>query len=530
MRYFVFIFLVIAAAGISFILPDPLCEAKENKHFVSSQSKIQINLRRGSVGLGYHRDRSKNIFVRPLPGGSAFKAGVKRGWLLVKVNGESLRDKSLPEIVKMISGPIDTAVTLTFHVNGNLINKILIRKRQREVAYSDPLLAQTSNIYQKTWLLVKRAYCDQTYNHQDWNYWKDKYNGKLKTEEDAVQAIKTMLASLGDPSTRYVSKNDLDEVSAKLVGVGIQLGMNKKKKIVVIQPIKGGPAIKSGVKPGWIISAIDHKTTENHTLDQIVKKIRGKLGTTVVLDFKVKGKTISKALKRQVIGLNTVANSEVLKSGIGYIRLDVINERTVKELRKALNDAQSAKALILDLRNNPGGRRRDGTVDLHLKLPPVIKIAELFIDRGKVILSSIDSDGYKNTTFANSSPSYTGNLVILANRGTAKLAEILAMTLRDSAKATIIGERTFGDCTIQALYQLNYHSGVHLTIAKILPPSEVNIQKSGIKPDIEVPLTKTDYERGVGPWWIDLSYKNLNRSPNDGNDKQLNKAIELLLK
>lgn len=377
-------------------------------------------------------------------------------------------------------------------------------------------------LYQKAWTLIKRSYYDQTYNGQDWNKWKHQYDGKLKTLDDAHKAIETMLWSLADPYTRFLDpeafKEERSQIEAHLFGVGMQLGMNKNHRVVVIAPIEGTPAYRAGVKPGWEIVEVDLKPVKGQSLDQVVKKIRGPKGKKVTLTFLIsKDKKKPVDLIRDEIPIRAVANAEVLPGNIGYIRLDTfISQKANKEMKAALKKLDNTDGLILDLRNNPGGL-----------LTNAIEIANMFLDRG-VIVSTIDSDGYKNSTFSAARPLNRHPMVVLINRGSASASEILSGALRDNGRAKLVGEKTFGKGLVQAINRLDDESGINVTIARYLTPNDVDIHKTGIVPDFKVEVKNKDFEKGKGPWWIDLTYKNFDKSPTDGKDIQLNKAIEVL--
>ncbi|MGD9680682.1 MAG: S41 family peptidase [Candidatus Obscuribacterales bacterium] len=380
-------------------------------------------------------------------------------------------------------------------------------------------------LYNRAWRLIRESYYRQDFNDQNWDRWKHRYDGKLKTLDDAHKAIETMLASLSDPYTRFLDKEAFEEeksqIDAHLFGVGMQLGMNKNHNVVVISPIEGTPAQKAGVQPGWEIVAVDHKQVKGQSLDQVVKQIRGLKGSKVILTFNVKGKEKDVSLERDEIPIRAVTNSEILPGNLGYIRLDsFISSKANNEMKDALDKVKNTDGLILDLRNNPGGL-----------LNNAIEIANMFLERG-VIVSVIDADGYKQSTFSNNKPICKQPMVVLINRGSASASEILSGALRDNGRAKLVGDKTFGKGLVQAINRLDDDSGINVTIAKYLTPNDTDIHKHGIVPDFRVKLKEKDLEGGKGPWWMDftLSYKDFDHSPADGKDIQLNKAIEVLKK
>jgi carboxyl-terminal processing protease len=143
-------------------------------------------------------------------------------------------------------------------------------------------------------------------------------------------------------------------------------------------------------------------------------------------------------------------------------------------------------------------------------------------------VSTIDADGYKSSQYSSHTPICKKPLVILINKGSASASEILSGALRDNGRAKLVGQTSFGKGLVQAINKLEDNSGINITIARYLTPNDVDIHKVGIIPDYKIVLKDEDYDKGRGPWWIDLSYSNFKHSPTDGKDVQLNKAIEVL--
>jgi carboxyl-terminal processing protease len=382
-------------------------------------------------------------------------------------------------------------------------------------------------LYQKAWKLIKESYYDQKFNGQDWNRWEHHYDSKVKTVEEAHKAIETMLYSLGDPYTRFLDRDAFDEeksqIEAHLFGVGMQLGMNKEHKVVVIAPIEGTPAFNAGIQPGDEITEVDGKPVKGQSLDQVVKQIRGPINTKVTITYlrkndKQQAEKHKIALSRAEIPIRAVANAEIMPGNIGYIRLDsFISSKANQEMRSALKKVTNTDGIVLDLRNNPGGL-----------LANAIEIANMFLDKG-IIVSTIDADGYKNSQMSSNSPLTHQPMVVLINGGSASASEILSGALRDNGRAKLIGQKSFGKGLVQAINKLEDGSGINVTIARYLTPNDTDINKHGIQPDYEVALKEEDYNKGKGPWWIDLTYSNFKkRTPAEGNDVQLNKAVEVL--
>ncbi|MBI2812605.1 MAG: S41 family peptidase [Candidatus Melainabacteria bacterium] len=397
------------------------------------------------------------------------------------------------------------------------------------------VLAQTSRpavvpqvLYQRAWKLIKDSYYDQKFGEknnkdgaQDWGRWEHHYDGKLKTSDDAHKAIETMLASLGDPYTRFLDRDAFDDeksqIDAHLFGVGMQLGMNKEHKVVVIAPIEDTPAFRAGVQPGDEITEVDKKPVKGQSLDTVVKQIRGPIKTKVGITLMRKAEKKSVMLERAEIPIRAVATSEMLPGNIGYIRLDsFISSKANSEMKLALKKLSGADGIVLDLRNNPGGL-----------LANAIEIANMFLDKG-IIVSTIDADGYKTSQMSTSSPMTHQPMIVLINGGSASASEILSGALRDNGRAKLVGQTSFGKGLVQAINKLDDGSGINVTIARYLTPNDTDIHKHGITPDYMVKLEDKDYTSGKGPWWIDLSYSNFKKAPTDNKDIQLNKAVEVM--
>ncbi|MBU6455890.1 MAG: S41 family peptidase, partial [Cyanobacteria bacterium REEB67] len=376
--------------------------------------------------------------------------------------------------------------------------------------------------YYVAWKLIKDQFYNQEYNGQNWSRWEHHYDGKLKTTDDAHKGIETMLASLGDPYTRFLDKDafsdEKDQIEARLYGVGMQLGMRSEdQKIVVIAPIEGTPAAQAGMTGGDEILEVDGKPVKGQSLDQVVKQIRGPIDTKVTIAFMRKSEKKKVTLQRAEIPVKAVSLAETLPGNIGYIRLDsFISKNGYDEMKKVLESKKDCDGIILDLRSNPGGL-----------LTNAVEIAQLFIGKG-IIVSTIDAEGYKQSQVAHGTPICTQPLVVLINGYSASASEILSGALRDNQRAKLVGQKSFGKGLVQAINRLDDGSGINITIAKYLTPNDTDINKTGIVPDYKVDLKDDDYKADKGPWWIDTKMKNFKKGPTDGKDIQLNKALEVI--
>jgi Periplasmic protease len=374
---------------------------------------------------------------------------------------------------------------------------------------------QPQVIYQQAWRLVRENFYRQDFNKQDWTRWKDRYNGKLNTLSDAHKAIETMLSSLGDPYTRLMTDPDGDDFKneTEIVGVGMQLGTNKEHQTIVLGIMDDTPASKAAIKSGWEVTAIEGKPVKNLSLDEIVKRIRGPANTSVKITFATGTSVLTQTLVRQSIPIRSVALVKRLPNNLAYIELQNMLPNSGQEMKEALLSLADTSGLILDLRNNRGDESITAPVD----------IANMFLGRG-IIVSTIDADGYKNSTYAMNRPIYKKPVVVLINKGTSRTAEFLAAALNETGGIPLVGERTFGNGLVSATNRLDDGSSMKISIAVALTPKDQSINQ-GLTPNKEV---KVDFESGNGPWWFDPSFSGKKRSGPDEKDLQFSAALSVL--
>ncbi|HEY9871720.1 MAG TPA: S41 family peptidase [Candidatus Obscuribacterales bacterium] len=378
-------------------------------------------------------------------------------------------------------------------------------------------------IYRKVWELIRDSYYDPTYNGQSWSYWEHRYDGKLKTLDDAHKAVETMLVSLGDRYTRFLDRTAFEEekqqIAARLYGIGIQMGMDKTQRIVVIAPIEGSPAAQAGIMSGDEIAEIDGKPTKGLSLEEASRSIRGQAGTKVTLTIIRNNERKQFTITRAEIPIKSVHVVKMLNNDVGYIRLGTfMSEVANQEMRDALAKLTPARGLILDLRGNPGGL-----------VTNAVDICGMFLEGG-IVVSTVDRNGNPVPSRCVGRPISRQPLVVLIDQGSASASEITAGALRDTGRAELVGEKSFGKGLVQAINKLEDGSGVNITIARYVTPNNTDINKKGIVPDYQVELKAEDYQQGKGPWWADPSGPTAKRSPDDMKDVQLKKAVEVLEK
>ena len=341
-------------------------------------------------------------------------------------------------------------------------------------------------LFDKTWKIVKKSYYDTNMNEQDWSRWKAHYQGKIMTEEDAYVAINTMLASLNDPYSKFMSKKEFAElnssIASKITGIGVNIFSNAGK-ITILNVIEGTPASVADLKTGDIIFAVNKKEVSGMTISDVAGLVRGPENSMVELTVLRDDKKITKNIKRKEIKIKTVKSS--VDKNIGYIQImSFIGSTTSNEFLEALEKTKKTDGLILDLRGNPGGL-----------LPNAVFIANLFIPEGRIV-SVVGRNEFKQdlsaqkTNFTVDKP-----LIVLIDHSSASASEILSGALRDYNKAKLIGTKTYGKGMVQEVLSLPNETGLNLTIAKYLTPKGTDINKKGIEPDVNIELTFDDLKK-----------------------------------
>ncbi len=374
-------------------------------------------------------------------------------------------------------------------VFNNILHDIYVKMVSTQTSVRTSLNTEQlppQKLFDRTWKIVKKSYFDTDMNEQDWNRWKAHYQGKIKTEEDAYVAINTMLASLDDPYSKFMSKKEFTElnssIASKITGIGVNIFSNAGK-IMILNVIDGTPASAADLKSGDIIYAVDKKEVSGMTISDVAALVRGPENSTVELTLLRNDKKINKTIKRKEIKIKTVKSS--VDKNIGYIQiLSFIGSTTSNEFVEALEKTDKTDGLIIDLRGNPGGL-----------LPNAVFIANLFIPEGKIV-SVVGRNGYKQdlnaqkTNFTIDKP-----LVVLVDHSSASASEILSGALKDYNKAKLVGTTTYGKGMVQEVLPLPNETGLNLTIAKYLTPSGTDINKKGIEPDVNVELTLDDLKQ-----------------------------------
>jgi carboxyl-terminal processing protease len=340
-------------------------------------------------------------------------------------------------------------------------------------------------VIDQVWQIVYRDYLDSTgaYSDARWRQLRrDLLTKSYAGSGESYEAIRGMLASLDDPYTRFLDPKEFKEMqidtSGELMGVGIQLSLDKEtKELIVVSPIEGTPASRAGVQPKDVIVTIDGKTTKGMTTEDAVKLIRGPEGSKVILGLRRKGTILDVPLTRARIEIHAVKsalNTAPNGSMVGYIRLKQFNANASREMRDAIRslEEKGADGYVLDLRSNPGGL-----------LEASIDIARQWLNEGTIV-STRTREGIRDVRRATGSAVTEKPMVVLIDQGSASASEILSGALKENNRAQLVGQKTFGKGLVQAVRGLADGSGMTVTIAKYLTPKGTDIHKNGIQPDV----------------------------------------------
>lgn len=297
-------------------------------------------------------------------------------------------------------------------------------------------------------------------------------------------ALRGMMSSL-DEYSEFLTPEEYramqEDTEGEFGGVGLVVGL-REGALVVISPIDGTPGAKAGLRGGDRLVEINGQSTEEMTLADAVRLMRGPPGTSVRIKVLKAGRTdpIELVLQRAVIEVDSVEQTRVLEGGIGYVRITQFDARTAQMLDRALSrlEREGARALILDVRNNPGGL-----------LESAVDVCSRFLPRGRMVLITQGRDERQRQTFlTRSAPNvYTWPMSVLINEGSASASEVVAGCLQDHRRAVLIGERSFGKGLVQSLLPMTDGSALRLTTARYYTPNRRMIHELGIEPDILVP-------------------------------------------
>ena len=326
---------------------------------------------------------------------------------------------------------------------------------------------------------------------------KDQYVDEVDDATLFNYAIEGMVSKL-DPYSDYLSKDDFSELrigtTGKFGGIGIEITM-EEGFVKIITPIDDTPAQKAGLKAGDLVIEVQDVSLKDKSLNDAVKLMRGDPGTKVkvkILREKEK-QPLDFELTRQII-VSKGIKTKVFHGEIGYLRLSSFQSNSTTNVRNAIYELRKEtgkmmSALILDLRNNPGG-----------VLGAAVGISDLFLESGKIVYTKGRTNNSDLEYFANSEDVLEGlPLYVLINGGSASASEIVAGALQDHKRANIYGEKSFGKASVQSIQEMIDGSALKLTTARYYTPNDRNIHGNGIEPDVKIDFEEIDKPNSLLP-------------------------------
>ena len=315
------------------------------------------------------------------------------------------------------------------------------------------------------------------------------YVEEMSDKELIETAINGMLTSL-DPHSSYLNEESFEEMRVKtrgeFGGLGIEVTM-ENGFVKVVSPIDDTPAFRAGMKAGDYITHIDGEAVLGLNLSDAVEKMRGKVGTDIVLTVRREDEAepLEVTITRDIIRIRSVRHR--VEENIGYIRITTFNQNTETGLKKAVDEIKNELGnkligYVLDLRNNPGGL-----------LDQAIAVSDAFLDKGEIVSTrgrnenDTKRDNARKGDIADGLP-----MIVLINGGSASASEIVSGALQDHKRAIILGEKSFGKGSVQTVIPLPGHGAMRLTTARYYTPSGRSIQATGIEPDIIVEPAKIE--------------------------------------
>ena len=390
-------------------------------------------------------------------------------------------NRTMRRRIKAVIFFVAAAITL-FAVNAFFLNNHnpMLNVEEQKVNTSQ---LSPQKLFEHTWQVVKNEYYDPNFNRQYWIRWKNHYRGKIKTADDAKVAIETMLASLDDPYSRFLTKEEFAEqnisIASKISGIGVNI-INDSGKIKIISVIENTPAQFADLKINDTILSIDGKKVSGLSLAEVSNLVKGPVNTFVNIDVLRNQELIKKKIIRKEIAIKTVKSS--VDKNIGYIQiLSFISNSTPNEFLEALENTDSTEGLIIDIRGNTGGL-----------LPNAVFVTNLFIPKGKIV-SIVGRNNYHYDIMAqDNNVNIEKPVIILVDGASASASEIFSGAMKDYHRAKLIGTKTYGKGMVQKIISMPNETGINLTIAKYLTPKGKDINKQGINPDVILPLKRED--------------------------------------
>ncbi len=360
---------------------------------------------------------------------------------------------------------------------------------------------------------------------------KRNYVTPVETKTLVYGALKGMVREL-DPHSHFLEPRVFEEMKVstrgEFGGLGIEITKREDGFITVISPIYGTPAYRKGLLPGDRIIKIEGEELRDPDINDVVDKLRGEPGTSITITiYRVGQALFDVTITREKVNVPSVVEPHIIENGIGYVKLTQFQEHSASELDEALRklEGEGMEALILDLRDNPGGLLKAATdiCDLFIDADPEPRV--LVSTRGR---ESRDQKWDFMSSNNGTHPNYP--IVVLVNGASASASEIVAGAMKDLGRGILIGTKTYGKGSVQTVIPLREDTALSLTTARYYTPSGKLIHGIGIEPDIEVKVTvEEELERRLQK--VRRMEENLKNGPQNGepeaesDDKALPEAL-----
>ena len=355
-----------------------------------------------------------------------------------------------------------------------VFNTAIAEEKKKIIASPVPKISENKSRFEQLELFNKVLYLIET-----------QYYREVSTEKLVEGALKGMMETL-DPHSTFLNKDFFAKMQSDTAGEFGGLGIEVTQKdgvIIVVTPIDDTPAYKAGIRSKDKIVEIDHEPIIGLSLEQVIERMRGKVGQKITLGIAREGEDSVKqfTLKREIIKVESV-KSALLQDNYVYIRLTQFQKRASESVEKALKKLEAdakknggVKGIILDLRSNPGGL-----------LDQAVDLSSIFLKEGIVVSTESRDPQNKDIRYVKKSgfKDLTTPMIVLINGSSASASEIVAGALQDYKRAIIMGSQSFGKGSVQTVAQLDKETGVKLTIAQYMTPLNRRIQAVGISPDV----------------------------------------------